>query len=442
MTKAQVIALIDQYITTNGNQEITGAQTNSVMKALANQDLPFADITNKPTTLSGYGITNAYTKGQSDSRYVDVTGDTMTGALTVGGDITIPNTSWLKDTGGNSLIRATSGGFVNVGGDNVTNPTAITLYANSEVRLKNLVPLKDDAGYEWMNMTSGGFLRIGYQNPGAITLFGGSSPRYNNGTSNYDLWHQGNLRSNSQNDSRYVQQTRTISTGTGLTGGGNLSANRTINVIFGTSAGTVMQGNSAYTKAEADGKYLLNTSDVFTGTLTFDNTSAGGINTVGDNQRLRIGGGTQWSSSNGAYISIEGINYSGSGSGGNINLNPTEGKLVNITRGLSVNNDLTVGGNVTATGFYESSDIRLKENIQPLNYGLKEIEKIDTHTWNWKKDGAEDIGVIAQELETILPELVKTNEEGYKSVNYTKLVPILINSIKELSNQVKALKNG
>lgn len=181
----------------------------------------WGNLTNKPTSLSGYGITNAYTKGESDGRYVNVTGDTMTGSLGVGGDITIPNSSWLKDASGNNLIRSTASGWVNVG----NTPPVITLYASSEVRLKNLVPIKDDAGYEWMNMTSGGFLRIGSGNPGAITLFGGSSPRYSDGTNNYTFWHAGNFT-----PSDYVPTTRTITAGDGLVGGGNLTANRTISV--------------------------------------------------------------------------------------------------------------------------------------------------------------------------------------------------------------------
>src|SRR5699024_496458 len=73
------------------------------------------------------------------------------------------------------------------------------------------------------------------------------------------FWHSGNLRSNSQNDARYAFQTTSINAGTGLTGGGNLSSNRTINVNFGTTAGTVMQGNTAYTKSESDGRYVNNT---------------------------------------------------------------------------------------------------------------------------------------------------------------------------------------
>lgn len=106
------------------------------------------------------------------------------------------------------------------------------------------------------------------------------------------------------------------------------------------------QINDRYTKNESNGRYLLNTTDTFTGTLTFDNPSSGGIVTGADSQRLLIGGGSNWSNNNGAYMYLEGLNYGGTGVGGNIYLNPTEGKSVNVTRGLNVINDLTVGGNI------------------------------------------------------------------------------------------------
>ncbi|MDG3582056.1 tail fiber domain-containing protein [Galbibacter pacificus] len=101
-------------------------------------------------------------------------------------------------------------------------------------------------------------------------------------------------------------------------------------------------------------------------------------------------------------------------------------------------------GNVYAAGFFENSDKRLKENIQPLTEGLKTLEKINTYSYSWKKNNKEDIGVIAQEIEEILPIAVNTDdsEEGMKSVNYTKLIPVLINAVKELSEEVKQLKNG
>ena len=69
--------------------------------------------------------------------------------------------------------------------------------------------------------------------------------------------------------------------------------------------------------------------------------------------------------------------------------------------------------------------------------------------FDWKDHGYEDVhgeghdtGILAQEIEAILPEIVNTRESGMKAVNYMKLIPLLIESIKELKNEVEALKDS
>lgn len=104
-------------------------------------------------------------------------------------------------------------------------------------------------------------------------------------------------------------------------------------------------------------------------------------------------------------------------------------------------------GEVRSTGdviAYYSSDKRLKENIKPIENALSKIESIGGYTFEWNDKqqtyvGA-DIGVIAQEIEAIAPELVIDRDTGFKAVKYEKLVAILIESIKELSAKIKALE--
>jgi hypothetical protein len=110
-----------------------------------------------------------------------------------------------------------------------------------------------------------------------------------------------------------------------------------------------------------------------------------------------------------------------------------------------------VGGEIRATGdivaFY-SSDERLKSNIQPIGDALDKVNQISGNVYDWK-EGFEnihshtgtDIGVIAQEIEKVLPQAVIDRENGYKAVNYEKIVPLLIEAIKELSAKVKELEN-
>ena len=105
-------------------------------------------------------------------------------------------------------------------------------------------------------------------------------------------------------------------------------------------------------------------------------------------------------------------------------------------------------GEVRSTGdviAYYSSDKRLKDNIKPIENALAKIESIGGYTYEWNDNQStyegSDIGVIAQEIEAIAPELVIDRETGYKAVKYEKLVAILIEGIKELSAKVNELEN-
>jgi hypothetical protein len=105
-------------------------------------------------------------------------------------------------------------------------------------------------------------------------------------------------------------------------------------------------------------------------------------------------------------------------------------------------------GTVTAEGdivAYASSDRRLKDEIVPIPFALDKINQIGGYSFIWntqKQDiyNGKDYGVVAQEIEEILPELVQTRENGYKAVKYDKLVSLLIEGIKELSQEVNELK--
>ena len=101
---------------------------------------------------------------------------------------------------------------------------------------------------------------------------------------------------------------------------------------------------------------------------------------------------------------------------------------------------------------YSSSDKRWKENIQPIENALDKVSQISGVEFDWKKltkeekktqhgNEGHDIGVIAQEIEKVLPEIVITRENGYKGVRYEKIVPLLIESIKELKAEITELKN-
>ena len=109
----------------------------------------------------------------------------------------------------------------------------------------------------------------------------------------------------------------------------------------------------------------------------------------------------------------------------------------------STGTSLNVAGDVVA---YASSDIRFKNNITPITNALDKINKIGGYTFEWnekshKETGKKDIGVIAQEVEEILPEIVDTRDNGYKAVDYSKLTALLIQSVKEQQVIIDSLKS-
>lgn len=89
-----------------------------------------------------------------------------------------------------------------------------------------------------------------------------------------------------------------------------------------------------------------------------------------------------------------------------------------------------------ATNFNTASDIKLKENIQPIDNALEVLSKLRGVGFNWKTTGAKSYGVIAQELEEVLPELVNT-VDGVKSVSYLALIGFLLEAVKELSEKLE-----
>ena len=106
---------------------------------------------------------------------------------------------------------------------------------------------------------------------------------------------------------------------------------------------------------------------------------------------------------------------------------------------------VTIKTSLTVATTNYTSDENLKQNITPILNSLDKIEQINgvNFIWNEEKQNihkGRDVGVIAQEIEKILPEAVSTDEEGVKLVQYHKIIPLLIECIKELKSEINALK--
>jgi hypothetical protein len=94
--------------------------------------------------------------------------------------------------------------------------------------------------------------------------------------------------------------------------------------------------------------------------------------------------------------------------------------------------DVTVNGDVVVT-----SDARLKANIVSLGATLAKLLLIDGKTYTLKKDGKQKIGLLAQNIQEVFPELVSKDDNEMLAVNYQGLVPVLINALKEQDAKMK-----
>ena len=145
------------------------------------------------------------------------------------------------------------------------------------------------------------------------------------------------------------------------------------------------------------------------------------------------------------------------GFGGNGLMGLDEGYMFFSGGGLIVGGTTatTTTGLIRATNdviaFY-SSDRRLKTNIVNIPNALEKVSMLNGVTFDWKEFEANknkeihaneghDVGIIAQEVEAIFPEIVDNRENGYKAVKYDRLVAVLIEAVKELNDKVKKLEN-
>jgi hypothetical protein len=102
----------------------------------------------------------------------------------------------------------------------------------------------------------------------------------------------------------------------------------------------------------------------------------------------------------------------------------------------------TTGNAFLQGGLTQNSDARLKKDIIPLSNSLEAIQQLSGYSYHWKdaSNPDEQIGLLAQEIQKVYPQLVKENEQGTLSVNYSGMVPVLLEAIKEQQKQIEELK--
>lgn len=165
----------------------------------------------------------------------------------------------------------------------------------------------------------------------------------------------------------------------------------------------------------------------------------GNLSANGDNdQSVKIRpGGIEWG-------------YNSYSNGIVMNYDDTGGAILEMYSGdASTINMNGNSGHINTVSLAQSSDARFKKNVKSIDGALAKTQQLNGYTYHWNKlaekqkgitSKEEQVGVLAQELEAVFPQLVKTDEEGYKSVNYAALTAVLIEAVKELSSEVGHLK--
>ena len=178
----------------------------------------------------------------------------------------------------------------------------------------------------------------------------------------------------------------------------------------------------------------------FTGSFTGDGTGLTGLFSVTNETNNYVITSTGASGGNGeANLTFDGTELGLTGdltmTGGSIGVGVTP----NATDGrIDASNDIVA---------YSSSDKRWKTNINTIESPLEKLQKLSGVEFDWIEDTevhgnvGNDVGVIAQEVELVLPQAVQTRDSGMKAVRYEKLIPLLIETIKEQQKQIDELKN-
>jgi hypothetical protein len=273
---------------------------------------------------------------------------------------------------------------------------------------------------------------------------------------------------------RWVDHTAvSISAGNGLSGGGTIAATRTLSLD--TTSATFTTGVTTQNNALA----------VVSGSRTISGIALGS-----NLATLTIGtglSGTSYNGSTGVTIANTGVLSVTTNTGLSSNVSATGNVTITntgVTSAVGTSNQISVSGATGAVTFslpqsiatssnvqfnslgiggaasgtagridawgdivaFSTSDKNFKENITPIPNALEKISRISGNTYDWKVDMKEfhgfegnDVGVIAQEIEEVLPQLVTTRENGYKAVKYDKLVALLIEGIKEQQTQIHSL---
>jgi len=375
----------NQYVTsatfddTNGNLTLTRGGTSSLSDVVVNLDDRY--LISAPNAID-------YINGASFNTTTGLL--SLTGVGNAGASVNLDNRYVQTDTNTTDFnVKANSGTTTNISaGETVTFQEG---GATTISRSGNIFTISSTD-----------------TNTNSVDYINGAS--FNTTTGVISLTGVGNAGATVDIDGRHALNTIDLAAGNGLTGGGNLTTNRTFNVGAGTGISVA--------------------SD-----------------TVGLASDQRLGSGLSiYAGGADTYVRYQ----DGATAYHRLYVNGDEGARLTGTGSNEASWD--VDGNITAYTAAFTSDAKFKNEVNTLKGSLETVQSLRGVSFTWndqsKLSGKKDIGLIAQEVKSVLPELVRETEtfgaedETHLTVDYAKMVAVLIEAVKELSAEVKALKES
>lgn len=354
----------------------------------------------------GTGAGQVRTNTQLDDRYILRSGDTLSNNYTISGNILGLSVSDLNNVIADSRsIRFFSSNF-----QAANRPPSTNWVSGFEMNATT------DSGERFAGQLA---LHSSRSVANALTfrLITGSP---NVWSSWFNIWHSGNLRSDAQNDSRYVLK-----------------------------AGDTMTGILSFNRPLSAGNQIVDLQQSYS--IWSDNAGTGGNNTrlwinTPNNGELILGPRAGLDFLGNFRLRSNIMNFETNG-GTRLRIIQNGNVLIGTATELTGGGRLQVSGDGRFTGdviAFSSSDRRLKNNIKNIENPIEKILKLGGYSFNWNSNQytykGKDYGVIAQEVEAIFPELVTTRDSGYKAVKYERLVAVLIEAVKELNEKIETLE--
>jgi hypothetical protein len=380
-----------------------------------------------------------------------------------------------------TTITAVAGGGIQIG--NVQISTASISFVDNSGNITQNVAQSSSAGSTSNFTTTSSFNSYTSSNDTTNTAQSTRLTTIESVTGSYETKGSGIVSGSSQisHDSttgysanKHVDHTSVlISAGNGLSGGGDISSTRTLTLDSGSThftggvktklnAETVISGSSqvTYTSISSIPGGIVSGSSQVTNiqNAQLANSSISGVSLGGTLATLTIGTGLSGTSYNGS--SLVTIANSGvtsiTGTANQVVASVSTG-AVTLSLPQSIHStatptfgNLTITGTITATGditAFFTSDIRHKNNVQLIDNALEKVNALNGVTWEWNDDVDEvtkttpKTGLIAQDVLDVLPEVVKTRENGFLALDYSKMVGLLVEAIKEQDIVIQKLKS-